>query len=392
VSSHAAQAFLSISAPRQDRLPAPARPAARTNNMRLTLDPAGPTLAAGGSPINYCRPLTRLRAGDKPRFGGKAASLGELLAAGIPVPPGFAIAVGAFESFVRQSGLQATIRRQLSDCGSEDLDALSAASEAIAAAFETAAVPPEMADEIAGAYADLGRPAVAVRSSALGEDTATATFAGQQETFLWVSGEERVLAAARACWASLYTPRAVSYRANRGDPADLPAMGVVVQQMIDARVSGVMFTCSPTTGDPSTIAVNASWGLGEAIVSGEVNPDELLISKVTGEVIREAIGEKHVERIAAPAGGGTIAREVEADRRRARCLTEEEVQALVELAKLIERHFGAHQDVEWAIAPSGELFAVQSRPVTSSAKRAAPSPPEPASAISLVMSRFGVKS
>lgn len=328
--------------------------------------------------INHCRPLQTLRAEDQARFGGKSASLGELLAAGIPVPPGFAVAVDAFRSFVQRSGLEQTIR--------------SCNLEAITAAFESAPMPEEVAEEITRAYSDLGRPAVAVRSSALGEDSATATFAGQQESFLWVAGDDRVLAATRACWASLYSPRAVSYRARLGVASDLPAMGVAVQTMIDARVSGVMFTCSPATGDPSTIAVNASWGLGEAVVSGEVTPDELLISKVTGEVIRESLADKRLERVAATAGGGTTAREVEADRRHARCLSDEDVRSLVELAQVVQRHFGSHQDVEWAIARSGELFAVQSRPVTYVPKRPERPPSEPASAISLVMSRFGVKS
>lgn len=289
--------------------------------------------------------------------------------------------VGAFQSFVEQSELQPTIRRCLS---ASDF-------KAIAAAFDGAAVPAEIAGEITRAYSDLGRPAVAVRSSALGEDSATATFAGQQESFLWITGDENVLAAARACWASLYSPQAVSYRARLGVATDLPAMGIAVQEMIDARVSGVMFTCSPATGDPSTVAVNASWGLGEAVVSGEVTPDELLISKVTGEVIRESIADKHVERVAAPSGGGTIAREVDPERRHARCLSDENVRSLLELAKLIQRHFGSHQDVEWAIAGSGELFAVQSRPVTTIPRGHDQRQPDPASGISLVMSKFGVK-
>lgn len=341
-----------------------------------------PCSSGGGSEIDYCRPLNTLRAEDKARFGGKSASLGELLAAGIPVPRGFAVATDTFRSFVQQSGLAPTIDGHLS-AGNH---------EAIAAAFDGATIPSEIAAEITRAYADLGRPAVAVRSSAIGEDSATATFAGQQETFLWVAGDDLVLTQVRACWASLYSPQAVSYRAKLGVPPEDAAMGVAIQEMIDARVSGVMFTCSPATGDPSSIAVNASWGLGEAVVSGEVTPDELLISKVTGEVIREFVADKHVERVAAPAGGGTIAVEIEGPRRRTRCLSEGDIGALVELATLIQRHFGSHQDIEWAIARSGELFAVQSRPVTYIPTLGDRRPAEPASAISLVMNTFGVKS
>jgi len=342
--------------------------------------------------MSCCHPLSDLRAEDAQRFGGKAASLGELLAAGIPVPPGFAVAVDAFASFVRESGLGATISRRLEDSGVDDVDSLAAASRLIESEFDAARIPPRIAEEITDAYDRLGRPPVAVRSSAVGEDSATATFAGQQETFLWVQGEDRLLSAVRRCWASLYTPRAISYRVQRGDASVAPAMGVVVQRMIDARISGVLFTCSPTTGDPSTIAVNASWGLGETIVSGEVTPDELLVSKVTGEVLRESIGDKRAERAPAPGTGGTVLREVPAERRHARCLSADDLRRLLELARLIHAHFGRHQDVEWAIDSAGELFAVQSRPVTTLPEPARPTQPEPLSAISLVMHKFGVTS
>jgi pyruvate,water dikinase len=258
------------------------------------------------------------------------------------------------------------------------------------------AVPAKIADEVEAAYVDMGGPPVAVRSSGLGEDSATAAFAGQQETFLWVQGGDQVVAAIRDCWASLYTPRAVSYRsalARAGDvtPPASAAMGVAVQEMIDPRVSGVLFTCSPATGDPSAIAVNASWGLGEAVVAGEVTPDELLLSKVTGEVIRETISEKMVEHVPAPEGGGTVAREVESARRGVRCLSDDELHGLLAVAKRIERHFDAHQDVEWAIAQDGRLFVVQSRPVTVAPRKQDNRPTEPASAISLVLNAFGVK-
>lgn len=341
--------------------------------------------------MTYCCPLSRLRAQDAPRFGGKSASLGELLGAGLPVPPGFGLSIDAFEAFVEQSGLRAEIDHCLDGVSGQDAGALQEACRSVAAAFASKPVTSELAEEIPNAYRELGEPPVAVRSSAVGEDSATATFAGQQETFLWVQGTERVVAAVRDCWASLYSAPAVSYRARLGSATDAPAMGVAVQKMIDARVAGVMFTCSPASGDPSVIAVNASWGLGESVVSGEVTPDELLISKVTGELLRETIGDKQTERVAAPEAGGTVAREVEAERRRVRCVSDEDLLRLVELAKQAQRHFGAHQDIEWAIAPGGELFALQSRPVTGRAEQDHPRSSEPASAISLVMSSFGVK-
>ena len=210
---------------------------------------------------------------------------------------------------------------------------------------------------------------MAVRSSAIGEDSAEATFAGLQDTYLWVRGAERVCDAVRDCWASLYNPEAVAYRARLGDRAE-PAMGVTVQLMVDAAVSGVMFTCNPVSGDPSTVAVNASWGLGLAVVGGEVTPDEYRVSKVTGEVLHRSVGPKQIEyRPARPAPSDRTCpaerREAAVPRRGAACA------ALVELARRVERHFGSHQDIEWAIDRDGELFVLQSRPVTAAPRRRA---------------------
>ena len=227
---------------------------------------------------------------------------------------------------------------------------------------------------------------MAVRSSAIGEDSADATFAGQHDTYLWVRGAEAVCDAVRDCWASLENPEAVSYRERLGATGP-PAMGVTVQLMVDALVSGVMFTCNPVSGDPSTVAVNASWGLGSAVVAGEVTPDEYRVNKVTGEVTVRTIGPKEVEDVPHPDGAGTARVDVPAARREVACLDDAALAALVEVGKRIERHFGSHQDIEWALArESGELFVLQSRPVTA---RPATETPAPQSALSLVMKTFG---
>jgi pyruvate, water dikinase len=290
--------------------------------------------------VSHTAPLADLRRADEPRFGGKSANLGELIAAGIPVPPGFAVAAAAYGRTVEEP-LRADISRR---------------------------------------YQALGEPPVAVRSSAVGEDSVEASFAGQQETFLWVLGADRVCDAVRDCWASLHSREAVAYRA-RLDRAAEPAMGVAVQLMIDAAVSGVMFTCNPVNGDPSTVAVNASWGLGTAVVGGEVTPDEYRVSKVTGEVLHRSIGPKRIEY-----AGGTTRSEVPAERREAACLANEQLSGLLEVARRIERHFGCHQDIEWALDRDGSLFVLQSRPVTTAPKKAA----RPArSAIEHVMGTFG---
>jgi phosphoenolpyruvate synthase/pyruvate phosphate dikinase len=297
--------------------------------------------------VSRTRLLTELRRDDAAEFGGKSANLGELLAAEIPVPAGFAIAASAY----RESSGE---------------------------------VPEELREELASRYAELGHPAVAVRSSALGEDSQEASYAGQAETFLWVRGIDELCEAVRDCWASLHTERAVAYRANLG--VTDAAMGVTVQKMVDAEVSGVMFTCNPVSGDPSMVAVNASWGLGLAVVGGETNPDDYLVSKVTGEVVRRTINSKEIEYVVEPGGRGTARVEVPADRREVASLDDTRLAELVALAKRIELHFGGHQDVEWAIERgTGKLLALQARPVT--AERDAPT--VSGSAISLVMDAFG---
>jgi len=299
-----------------------------------------------GAPSRHTRELHELVAADTVEFGGKSAGLGELLRAGIPVPPGFAISTGA-----------------------------------------SGAMSGALREEIAARHAQLGDDVpVAVRSSAVGEDSAEATFAGQQDTYLWVRGVDAICEAVTRCWASLYSAEAVAYRERLGGAAAVhPAMGVTVQLMVDAAVSGVMFTCNPVSGDPSMVAVNASWGLGVAVVGGEVTPDDHLISKVTGEVVRRTINDKSVEYV--PAAHGTQRIEVTGERRRQACLDDGAIAALVELGRRIEAHFGGPQDIEWAIDRDGELRVLQSRPVTGLPPR--PPGPAPASALALLMSQFG---
>ncbi|HKH22412.1 MAG TPA: PEP/pyruvate-binding domain-containing protein, partial [Solirubrobacterales bacterium] len=325
------------------------------------------------------RPLAELRRADEARFGGKSASLGELIAGEIPVPPGFAVSSEAYLAAVEGIELEG---RSADEC-----------SKAILATE----LPDELHAEIAQAYqrlADIAGerlPAVAVRSSAIGEDSEEATFAGQQETFLWVRGASEVCEAVRSCWASLYSPEAVTYRAEMAAGHEAPAMGVAVQLMVDAAVSGVMFTCNPVSGDPSTVAINASWGLGLAVVGGEVTPDEYRVSKVTREVLNRSIGPKEIEYVPDPSGSGAARREVEAERQAIACLGDDELAELVGVARRVEGHFGAHQDIEWAIGRSGDglgdLYMLQARPVT--VKPAKKAEQAPRSAMDRVWSTFG---
>jgi pyruvate,water dikinase len=278
------------------------------------------------------RGLGDLRSADEATFGGKSANLGELRAAGFNVPDGFGIAGTAEDA------------------------------------------------EIAAAYEALGQDVpVAVRSSAVGEDSADATFAGMQETYLWVCGARDVCARVRDCWDSLHSERATAYR-ERMASSRTPEMGVTVQRMVEPDVSGVLFTCNPVSGDPSTVAINASWGLGLAVVGGEVTPDEYFVSKVTGEVVRRTVADKHVEY------RRTEPLPVDDERRRRPCLDDPQIAELAELGRRVQKHFGSHQDVEWAFA-GGELFVLQARPVT--VKREAPA--ASGDALSMVMGTFGAK-
>ncbi len=289
-----------------------------------------------------------------------------------------------------------TIAAAMSRASSGDLDAVGAASKAIGEAMRFAPLPDAVRTELGAGYDGLvgatgdEQPPVAVRSSALGEDGEEASHAGQQESFLWVRGIEQVCDAVRECWVSLYTPHAIGYRAALGHADASPAMGVTVQLMVDAEISGVMFTCNPVSGDPSMVAVNASWGLGIAVVGGELTPDDYLVSKVTGEIVRQTVSTKHVEYVPDVAGRGAVRVDVPAGRRDEPCLDEDGLAALVEAGRRIERHFGSHQDIEWAIARDealpDALLVLQARPVTGLAKQAPKLSP---SALSLVMSTFG---
>jgi pyruvate,water dikinase len=340
--------------------------------------------------MSHTRPLAELRATDAASFGGKSSALGELIAAEIPVPSGFGVSTSAYRAFVEEAGLDGLIATAMARVDPDDVDTVGAASHAIGEAMRSAPVPVAIRDELAARYEELGGPPVAVRSSALGEDSSEATFAGQQETYLWVHGTEGVCDAVRDCWVSLYSPPAITYRARLGELE--PAMGVAVQAMVDAEVSGVMFTCNPVSGDPSMVAVNASWGLGLAVVGGEVTPDDFLVSKVTREVVREHVNPKEVEYVPDSGGHGTVRVEVPEDRRERPCLDRPALEALVEVGRRVERYFGSAQDIEWAIARGCELpsslFVLQTRPVTTMPKQSDQS--KPTSAMALLMSTFGV--
>jgi pyruvate,water dikinase len=308
--------------------------------------------------------------GDVPAVGGKGASLGELLRAGIQVPTGFAVTTSAFRLAVGQLTVDgATIPARVAGLDAADAGTLAAVAATVREVVESAPLPSEVADAVTAAYAALCEECgqadlpVAVRSSATSEDSAEASFAGLQDTYLWVHGAESVLEHVRRCWASLYSVESVTYRLRRGIPEDDLGMAVVVQRMVGARSSGVMFTRSPLSGDRSVVAIDASWGLGSAVVSGDVTPDSFVVSKVTGDVKRTVATKTRWHR-PDPSGRGVVETDVPADLQARPAISDAEIAELVAIARAVEGHYGSPQDIEWAVAEDGEVFLLQSRPET----------------------------
>jgi len=301
---------------------------------------------------------------DVAQAGGKGASLARLATAGLPVPPGFVVTSAAFATFLAETGLAATIRSLLREVDPDQRRALEAAAEELRRAILTAPMPLELDAAVAGAYAELGHGepiAVAVRSSAVAEDSQQASFAGQQETFLDVRGVDAVLEGIRACWASFFSPRALFYRARKGSLDDL-AFAVVVQELVVPEKAGVLFTADPVQRRRDVLVVEAVWGFGESLVSGEAIPDHYEIERTSGRVLRAIVPVKRT-MTARGEHGGLVERAVPEHLQRARVLDDRELVALRELAEQVEAFFGLPQDVEWAIG-RGELFVLQSRPIT----------------------------
>jgi pyruvate,water dikinase len=321
--------------------------------------------------MRLVRPFSALTLGDRPSVGGKGANLGELARAGIGVPPGFVVTTVAFEEFLESVGA-AEIRREIEALDPADLDAIKAVGAHVRERIERAPMPNHMRDAIAEAHGvlcegDASAP-VAVRSSATSEDSDDASFAGLQDTYLWLRGRDTAVAHVKKCWASLYSTESVTYRRRLNMREDGLAMGVVVQRMVDSRASGVMFTRSPATGDRSVIAIEGSYGLGSAIVSGEVTPDKFIVSKVTGDIVNRAISSKTRRHVPDPAGG--VRDEGVPDAMQTQpCLSDEDVTALAKLGREVERHYGRPQDIEWAIDQAGTIYLLQSRPETVWAKK-----------------------
>ncbi len=320
---------------------------------------------------------------DHDLLGGKCASLVTMTAAGMPVPPGFAVTTDSYRTFVRESGIADEIATLIDGLRHDDLSHVDEVSARIRDHIESFPVPEQVGEELSLAWDNLqsrfpDEVPVAVRSSATAEDLPDASFAGQQDTYLWLTGVESVRHHIRRCWASLYTSRAILYRLKNGIPEGDLAMAVAVQKMVNAKSAGVAITMDPTTGDRSKITVDASYGVGEMVVSGTVTPDNILLDKVMLTVVRTHIGDKHAELVPDPVTRTLVEREVSQDRRRVRCLSDDELLAVAAMAKRAEKHYGCPQDIEWAFdadLPDGaNLLLLQSRPETVHSVKSATAP------------------
>jgi hypothetical protein len=299
-----------------------------------------------------------------PVAGGKAANLGELTRAGLPVPAGFCVTTAAYELVAEDAGLDPPLSA-LTETRPEDTTSLAELAAKGRAGLSAAPVPDALVHAIAAAYEELGHGTsvpVAVRSSATAEDLPYASFAGQQDTYLNVIGVEALIDAVRRCWASLWTDRAVSYRASNGIDHRSVRLAVAVQRMVEPAVSGILFTANPLTGRRRQAVIDASPGLGEAVVSGAVNPDHFVVDTATGEIVERRLGDKRMA-IRPSADGGT--QRVELDgRSEEACLQEDQIRALATLGARVEAHYGAPQDTEWAIDEDGGIWLLQARPIT----------------------------
>lgn len=310
----------------------------------------------------YTLSFKKIRKCDLSLVGGKGANLGELTAAGFPVPAGFCVTTVAFIRFVETSLEMASYYEELRELDVEKLANLNRVGDKIRNHLSTLPFPEDIRREVVAQWREVGtEKSYAIRSSATAEDLPGASFAGQQETYLNVEGEENIIRHIQLCWASLFTDRAIAYRSKNGFDHDKVALSVVVQPMIFPEVSGILFTADPVNGNRKTISIDASYGLGEALVSGIVTPD--LYKVIDGKIQSKKIGEKKIAIYGNPAGG-TIQQEISKEKAEKPALTDEQILTLAKWGKEIQEHFQCPQDIEWAMMDS-QFYILQSRPITS---------------------------
>jgi pyruvate, water dikinase len=331
------------------------------------------------------RHFAELSVTDAAFAGGKGANLGELTAAGLPVPDGFVVGAPAYAAFCDESGLRSELQNLLAGLDPDDTPSLQSATAEARSLVESRPMPDWLDTAIRAAYIELsngeGKAPVAVRSSATGEDSASASFAGMNETFLNVRGADAVVDAVRRCWRSLFGTRTVYYRGKRGLGQVDMDIAVVVQRQVQSTRAGVMFTIDPASGDRTKLVIEGSFGLGEAVVSGSVSPDRYVVEKDNLAILAREVRPKELAIESRPEGG-TATRQLGEEESLRPVLADDEVLAVAHLGRRIERHYGAPQDTEWAFDGPGELWMLQSRPITSAGGDGAlPSAAAPAGAV-----------
>lgn len=324
---------------------------------------------------NYIKWFNEIGKDDIAQVGGKGANLGELTSMGLPVPPGFCVTAGAYDEFINYSELDEIVRILVSSLDVEDVEALTDVSKEVRDKINSSEIKPEIEEEIKRAYEQFAEeigvenPEVAVRSSATAEDLPDASFAGQQDTYLHIRGEEELLNHIRSCWASLWTSRAIYYREKQNFDHFNVSLSVVVQKMVNSEKSGVMFTANPINNSKDEMMINASWGLGEAVVSGMVTPDEYVIDKNAKKVIEKNIASKKTMVVRKEGTVGTeeklVSEVLGEEFVEAECLSENELNTLIERGLKVEELYGSVQDTEWGFdKDTKEFYFLQSRPIT----------------------------
>ena len=328
-------------------------------------------------------PFAAIGRADVGVVGGKGANLGEMARIGLPVPNGFVVTIAAYASFLANNELSDKIRRLLDGLDVDDTSALQRAASTVRELILTGEIPVEVRDAVGDAYRHLATAGeadatVAVRSSATAEDTGDFSFAGMFESFINITGEAELLAHMRRCWASTFGARVLFYRKKRGFPVEMP-IAVVVQRLVNADKSGVMFTADPATHDRSRIVVEAAWGFGDAVVGGQVVPDRYVLEKSTLRVLDVRINEKEFFLARDPDKGQLLSVNLIGDpRASARVLSDDELRTLGELARKAEEHYGVPQDLEFAVE-GNSIYLTQTRPITTLGASAGPAATGPAS-------------
>ncbi len=311
--------------------------------------------------MDTIRLLESIGKGDAGTAGGKGASLGELMMVGVLVPPGYVILTGAYERFIKDTGVNIEIDAAIAQVVHQQMHTVEYASEIIQAVIMAATIPEDIAEDIYTSFEKLGSKFVAVRSSATAEDSITATWAGQLDTYLNTTRSE-LLTNVQRCWASLFTPRAIFYRFERNLHSEEISVAVIVQKMVVSEASGVVFSVHPVTEDPNQLIIEAGWGLGEAIVSGQVTPDSYVIAKDSLKILNKKIVTKE-RGLYQKKGGGNEWRPISKQRQRTQALSDELIIELTKTVLAIEKHYGFPCDIEWALE-DGQIYITQSRPIT----------------------------